>query len=86
LNRSKSVGPHHPYLPSEGGSGAQSRGLEETLITMGFVLIGLTIIVAAILLMWGSRSAAKPEWDFDRAQFLFGSANAIISVFWAMAT
>jgi hydroxylaminobenzene mutase len=34
---------------------------KEALITTGFVLIGLTIIVAVILLMWGLRSAAKPE-------------------------
>lgn len=31
------------------------------MITAGFVFIGLAIIVAVILLMFGLRSTAKPE-------------------------
>jgi len=34
---------------------------KETFITTGFVLIGITIIIAVILLMWGLRSTAKSE-------------------------
>ncbi len=33
---------------------------QETLVTTGFVLIGLAIISASILLLWGLRSKATP--------------------------
>lgn len=42
-------------ISAAGHSAAQ---WQETLVTAGFVLIGLAIIVASILLLWGLRSNA----------------------------
>jgi len=40
--------------------GLKAEPWKESLITIGFVSIGLAIIAAAILLVWGLRSGAKP--------------------------
>ena len=42
-------------------AGHEADPWKEAMITAGFVFIGLAIIVAVILLMFGLRSTAKPE-------------------------
>jgi hydroxylaminobenzene mutase len=39
-------------------AGHSAQPWQETLVTLGFVSVGLTIITAAILILWGLRRAA----------------------------
>lgn len=42
------------------GAGHNAIQWQESLVTVGFVVIGLAIILASALLMWGLRSKAMP--------------------------
>jgi len=42
------------------GAGHTAAPWQEALVTSGFVMIGLAIISASVLLLWGLRSKAAP--------------------------
>ncbi len=43
------------------GAGHTAAQWQELLVTVGFVMIGLAIISASVLLLWGLRSKAAPQ-------------------------
>jgi hydroxylaminobenzene mutase len=42
------------------GAGHSGQPWQENVVTLGFLLIGTTIIAAAVLVLWGLRAKATP--------------------------
>jgi hydroxylaminobenzene mutase len=43
------------------GAGHSGRGWQESLVTIGFITVGLAIVASSMLLLWGLRAAKEPH-------------------------
>jgi hydroxylaminobenzene mutase len=43
------------------GAGHSGRGWQESLVTVGFITVGLAIVASSMLLLWGLRAAKEPH-------------------------
>ena len=43
------------------GAGHSGQGWQESMVTLGFLIVGITIVTSSVFLLWGLRSKASPQ-------------------------